>query len=189
MAPGYPLYVNGYYIRTSEALYQACRFPHRPEVQRLIIEQTSPMTAKMRSKPFRSDSRPDWDRIRISIMRWCLRVKLANNWTQFGNLLTSTGNREIVEHSRNDDFWGATHTAEGILSGVNALGRLLMELREELINGDPNALRKIFPLRISNFLLFGESITVVEAIDSSDPSTASEGISLKSLTIEQVDLL
>ena len=51
MAPGYPLRINGTLIFTSEALYQACRFPHRPEVQRLIISQTSPMTAKMKSKP------------------------------------------------------------------------------------------------------------------------------------------
>ena len=35
----FPLRVNGIEIRTSEALYQACRFPGYPEVQRLIIER------------------------------------------------------------------------------------------------------------------------------------------------------
>ena len=30
MAAGFPLKVNGVSVRTSEALYQACRFPHRP---------------------------------------------------------------------------------------------------------------------------------------------------------------
>ena len=34
MAPGFPLRVNGVRIRTSEALYQACRFPHLPDVHR-----------------------------------------------------------------------------------------------------------------------------------------------------------
>src|SRR6266508_6146728 len=77
MAGGFPLSVNGVRIATSEALYQACRFPHRSEVQRLVIEQTSPMTAKMKTKPYRDDTRPDWDRVRVKIMRWCLRVKLA----------------------------------------------------------------------------------------------------------------
>ncbi|MBK9605995.1 MAG: hypothetical protein IPO58_06030 [Betaproteobacteria bacterium] len=33
MAGKFPLWVNGIRILTSEALYQACRFPHRPEVQ------------------------------------------------------------------------------------------------------------------------------------------------------------
>ena len=105
MAAGFPLEVNGVSIRTSEALYQACRFPHRPEIQRLIIEQQSPMTAKMKSKPHRKDSRPDWDDVRVGIMRWCLRVKLAQNWQKFGDLLLTTGNRPIVEKSRKDDFW------------------------------------------------------------------------------------
>ena len=68
MAGGFPLEVNGIRIRTSEALYQACRFPHLPEVQRLIIEQKSPMTAKMKGKPHRHETRPDWDRIRIKFM-------------------------------------------------------------------------------------------------------------------------
>lgn len=58
MAGGFPLKVNGLRILTSEALYQACRFPHRPEVQRFIIEQASPMTAKMKSKPYRAIRAP-----------------------------------------------------------------------------------------------------------------------------------
>ena len=51
MASGFPLSVNGIHIRTCEALYQACRFPHLPEVQELIIAQKSPMTAKMTPEP------------------------------------------------------------------------------------------------------------------------------------------
>ena len=51
MASGYPIKIGGFRILTSEALYQACRFPHMREVQRLIIGQRSPMTAKMKSKP------------------------------------------------------------------------------------------------------------------------------------------
>ena len=41
MAAGFPLRVNGADIPTSEALYQACRFPHLPDVQRLIVAQKS----------------------------------------------------------------------------------------------------------------------------------------------------
>ncbi len=64
MAAGFPLQINGIRIPTSEALYQACRFPHLPEVQKEIIGQHSPMTAKMKSKPHRKNTRPDWDRVR-----------------------------------------------------------------------------------------------------------------------------
>ena len=129
MAPGYPLCVNGVLIGTSEAIYQACRFPHLPDVQRLIISQTSPMTAKMRSKPYRDQSRPDWDAVRVVIMRWSLRAKLVQNWEKFRSLLLLTEDRPIVEDSRRDEFWGAIATKEdpSVLVGCNVLGRLLME--------------------------------------------------------------
>ena len=132
MAPGFPIVVNGIRIPTSEALYQACRFPNRPDVQRQIVRQRSPMTAKMKAKRFINDTRHDWDSVRVNVMRWCLRVKLAQNWTTFGRLLLSTGDAPIVEDSRKDAFWGAKRTDDGELVGTNALGRLLMELREEL---------------------------------------------------------
>ncbi|MDT8265677.1 NADAR family protein, partial [Roseomonas sp. DSM 102946] len=87
MAGGFPLRVNGVRILTSEALYQACRFPHLPDVQKLIIAEASPMTAKMKGKPHRSNSRPDWGAVRVKIMRWCLRVKLIQNFAEFSRLL------------------------------------------------------------------------------------------------------
>jgi predicted NAD-dependent protein-ADP-ribosyltransferase YbiA (DUF1768 family) len=54
-----------------------------PDFQRMVIDETSPMTAKMKSKPYRKDSRPDWEDVRVQVMRWCLRVKLAQNWETF----------------------------------------------------------------------------------------------------------
>ena len=160
MAGGFPLVVNDIRIRTSEALYQACRFPHMPEIQRLIIEQKSPMTAKMKGKPHRHNSRPDWNAVRVKIMRWCLRVKLAQNRDSFSELLLETANLPIVEQSRRDDFWGAKPVDEHILIGVNALGRLLMELREQ-VKDNPSELLRVDPLPIPNFLLYGHRIEVV----------------------------
>jgi type I restriction enzyme, S subunit len=168
MAPGFPLRVNGVRIRTSEALYQACRFPHMPEVQQLIIGENSPMTAKMRSKPYRRVSRHDWDFVRVKIMRWCLRVKLAQNWREFGRLLLATGHRPIVEQSRKDDFWGAKVADDGTLVGMNVLGRLLMELREQLKGDEAEGLRFIEPLAISEFLLFGQPIEAVQAAPNAE---------------------
>jgi predicted NAD-dependent protein-ADP-ribosyltransferase YbiA (DUF1768 family) len=40
----------------------------------------------------------------------------------------TTGDARIVEHTERDDFWGDG----GDGSGANMLGRLLMELRDEL---------------------------------------------------------
>jgi putative DNA methylase len=171
MAGGFPLRVNGIRILTSEALYQACRFPHRPEVQRLVIEQNSPMTAKMKTKPYRDDTRPDWDGVRVKIMRWCLRVKLAQNYSIFARLLQSTGERPIVEESRKDDFWGAKPLDVDVLVGMNVLGRLLMELRQDVYE-KPEQLLDVLPLDIPDFLLFSQPIEAIQGRSSAIVRTA-----------------
>jgi putative DNA methylase len=163
MAAGFPIRVNGVRVLTSEALYQACRFPHRPEIQRLIIEQTSPMTAKMKGKPHRDDTRPDWDSVRVRIMRWCLRAKLVQNFWEFSRLLLATGTRPIVEESRKDDFWGAKADETGGLLGQNVLGRLLMELREEVRSRPRDHWDALAPLAIPNFWFLGEPMPAIES--------------------------
>lgn len=163
MASGFPLFVNRFPIRTSEALYQACRFPHLPDIQRRIIDAKSPMTAKMLSKPYRKYSREDWICVRVKIMQWCLRIKLAQNLEKFSSLLLSTKELAIVEYSTKDDFWGAKFDKEkGCFIGMNVLGRLLMGLRLELQEKKLNELAYVKPLEIGNFLLFNEEINPVK---------------------------
>jgi putative DNA methylase len=169
MAGGFPLRVNGIPILTSEALYQACRFPHLQHVQKLIIDQTSPMTAKMKGKPHRAETRPDWDDVRVKIMRWCLRVKLIQNFREFSRLLLETGDRPIVEESRKDDFWGAKAGEPDLLVGQNVLGRLLMELREELREGSRWPASELPPLDLPEFLLYGRPIEKVRGDGTTAP--------------------
>lgn len=178
MAAGFPLVVAGIEIRTSEALYQACRFPHLPHLQELIIEQDSPMTAKMKSKPFRDQSREDWERVRVPIMRWCLRVKLVQNWERFSGALESTEERPIVEDSRRDDFWGAVASEHSLLVGRNVLGRLLMELRGLARTQALTKESVIEPLRITGFSLLGREIGPVTSRDIAAIRTISRTKSL-----------
>lgn len=163
MAAGFPLEIIGIHILTSEALYQACRFPHLPDVQRLIIGQVSPMTAKLKSKLYRDASRTDWYQVRVKIMRWCLAVKLVQNWSKFSEILLQTGNRPIIEESYKDDFWGAKPIDEWTMVGTNALGRLLMELREKVKTGYPETLTHVEPLQIPDFLLCEKRIPILSA--------------------------
>ncbi len=119
------------------------------------------MTAKMKSKPHRKQTRPDWEKVRVSIMRWCLRVKLAQNWHKFHDLLLATEDRPIVEESRKDAFWGAKPIDNESLVGMNILGRLLMELREDLC-GNGDKLTMVEPPDITQFFLFENPIGIVE---------------------------
>ncbi|PAQ14120.1 hypothetical protein CD798_12495 [Bacillaceae bacterium SAOS 7] len=169
MAPGFPIFIGDIKIRTSEALYQACRFPHLPDVQRAIIREASPMTAKMKSKPHCRHSRADWDDVRIKIMRWCLRIKLFQNWTTFAVELERTEDFPIVEESHKDSFWGAIPDEDNHLYGTNALGRLLMELREEARNIHEESVVINTP-NLEQFLLFGEPIPRITCRLKQQPS-------------------
>ncbi len=97
-------------------------------------------------------------------MRWCLRVKLAQHYEEFGRLLLATEDRPIVEQSRKDDYWGAKVVDvadDETLIGQNVLGRLLMELRELLKSDAAGTLKTVLPLAIPDFLLLGKPIETV----------------------------
>lgn len=161
MAAGFPLEVNGIAIRTSEALYQACRFPHQPDLQLRIFQQASPMAAKMVGKPHRDATRPDWNDVRVDVMRWCLRLKLAQNWPRFRDLILATDGKPIVEESRRDDYWGAKAIG-GMLVGRNVLGRLLMELRREARDPEADLLLVDAP-RVTGLLIDGRPVARTRA--------------------------
>jgi ribA/ribD-fused uncharacterized protein len=159
MAMGYSLNIHSVIIPSSEHLYQACKFPLFPELQEQIFNQESPKSAKQLAYKNINFVRQDWNTVRIKAMRWVLEVKLLQNWNSFSDVLRSTGNKPIVEDSNKDDFWGAFRK-EGILSGTNALGRLLMELREKyIIRGV--ILNHVNPPPIPGFLILNHEIGIV----------------------------
>ena len=159
MAAGYSVNINDVIIPTIEHLYQACRFPYQPQLQLDIISEPSPMKAKWIARAQISLSRQDWDHVRFKVMQWCLEVKLSQNWTTFGALLLSTENKPIVEWAPKDKVWGATEEGDQLV-GTNALGRLLMYVRERYVKTNDYQ-RCIPPVSISDFLLFEHPIDMV----------------------------
>jgi ribA/ribD-fused uncharacterized protein len=169
MSNEFPLRVNGLQIGSSEAPYQAFRFPHRPDWQQEILAAPHAMQAKMKSKKEgrrKEHSRPDWEAIQVEVMRWCLRVKLAHHVTKFGGLLRWSAPRPIVERSQKDRIWGAVLEKDGVLRGQNRLGQLLMELCEKLLAcklaGQESRLLRVEPPQIPDFLLLGQAIAVID---------------------------
>ena len=65
------------------------------------------------------------------------RRRRHSAWTA-NAVLAATGDRHIVEVSTRDPWWGARPVAERY-EGKNVLGRLWMELRQQLRDGDPRA--------------------------------------------------
>ena len=160
------LQVNDILVRSSESLYQCLRFTSYPDIQREILENKSPKGSKMVSKKYRKEfTREDFDEIKVELMYWCLKVKLCSHPLLFGGLLDRTGDKEIVEISNSDRFWGCVREKENenIVTGENVLGKLLMDLRTYYReNKGKMSLLKVSPLEINDFKLLGEQIREVK---------------------------
>ncbi len=118
---------------TSEAVYHWEKFnPDIPTseqryAQRLIREAPSAHVAFKIAAAHKSIRRPDWDDVKVGVMREILREK-ADQHEYVRHKLLATGDRELVENSWRDDFWGWGPNRDG----QNMLGRLWMEVRAEL---------------------------------------------------------
>jgi ribA/ribD-fused uncharacterized protein len=73
--------------------------------------------------------RPDWDLVKLDLMLMLLRQKFSS--PKLSEMLLNTGDAELVEgNSWHDEFWGVCNG-----KGQNNLGRLLMQVRDELRRG------------------------------------------------------
>jgi hypothetical protein len=91
---------------------------------------------------------------------------------RFGVVLLATGDAAIVERSSKDRYWGAVESADGVLEGQNVLGRLLMELRQELRTRSPEELTVVAPPRVEGFVLLGRSVGPVRSDDVPERGSA-----------------
>ena len=131
MAGGMPILVCGIEIRSTEAYYQAMKFPDHPQVQELVLRERSPMIAKRVAYEHQDKIRSDWLKINVPVMRHALRLRHAHHRETMTELFIRTEDRPIVEISMRDDFWGAKPTGDGWAIGRNVLGRLWMEVRQQ----------------------------------------------------------
>ncbi len=114
---------------TAEHYFQAQKFAGTPHEALIRLAKTPKQAAAMgrdRSRPLRSD----WQDVKDDVMREVVRQKFRTH-TAIRQVLLDTGSEELVEHAPGDYYWGCG--ADG--SGKNMLGKILMEVREELREG------------------------------------------------------
>jgi ribA/ribD-fused uncharacterized protein len=125
----YPVRMDGKLWPTSEHYFQAQKFEDA-EHQESIRQAKSPMIAARMGRDLKKPFRRDWESVKVVIMRKVVRAKFSQH-DDIHQVLLSTGNAKIVEHTENDSYWGDG----GDGSGKNMLGRIVMEVREELKRG------------------------------------------------------
>lgn len=122
--------LDGYTYPTVEHAYQAAKTLSAKERTAIaMIHPDSPGRAKQLGR--KVTKRKDWEQIKLSVMLTLLRQKFAPG-TGLARQLLATGNSELIEGNNwGDMYWGRV---EGV--GLNHLGRLLMQVREELREED-----------------------------------------------------
>jgi ribA/ribD-fused uncharacterized protein len=122
----YPIRLDGKLWPTSEHYFQAQKFQDT-EHREGIRQAKSPMIAARLGRDRKKKLRSDWESVKVAVMRNAVLAKFAQH-DDIREILLATGEAKIVEHTENDDYWGDG----GDGSGKNMLGRILMEIREDL---------------------------------------------------------
>lgn len=136
MSP-HPIDILGTVWPTAEHLFQALRFDIRSPIREDIRAQTSPMAAKLVAKRYKHQMtkvpRSEED---MFSMRFVLLCKLEEH-PDLKHALLLTEDAPIIEDvtkrpSESGLFWGAARLPDGSWRGENRLGKLWMEIREQL---------------------------------------------------------
>jgi hypothetical protein len=121
----YQIEFEGEVYPTSEHAYQAAKFSDKVVKQQIQQARSAQEAFHLGQQPGRRD---DWQDVKVSIMESILRNKLDQH-SFIQKKLIATGDRQIIEASPVDSFWGwGPHQ-----DGENMLGKIWMKLRDELI--------------------------------------------------------
>jgi len=121
-----PVTMQGKRWATAEHYFQAMKFLD-PEYQEQIRSTKSPALAARMGRSRKVALRRDWRNFRVEVMERVVRAKFSQH-DHLRELLLSTGDARLVEHTEHDSFWGDG----GDGSGTNMLGRILMRVRDAL---------------------------------------------------------
>lgn len=116
--------LDGMLFTSVEAAYVAGKTLDRSTRLRIQSLETPGKVKRFgRSIPLR----PDWEEVKIPLMLSLLRQKFKED-SVLGDLLWLTGKHELIEgNTWGDTFWGVCN---GV--GHNHLGKLLMQIRQEM---------------------------------------------------------
>lgn len=111
---------------TSEHAYQAAKFDD-PIIIEEIKNARSAHDARKIAHLHEHGKVTTWHEIKLKIMEEIVRAKLEQH-SYIHRKLLETGDREIIEDSPTDSFWGRGPDWKG----ENHLGKIWMDLRKEL---------------------------------------------------------
>ena len=123
-----PMIIDNVVYTTNEHFFQAMKSLNPKERQAIVLASTPGKAKRLGRKV---SLRKDWEDIKEEIMLTGLRHKFSN--PELRKKLLSTGNEELIEGTTwHDNYWGICNCKACGGQGKNRLGKLLMQVREEL---------------------------------------------------------
>jgi ribA/ribD-fused uncharacterized protein len=123
-----PMIIRDVAYTTNEHFFQAMKTFDPKERQDIVLAPT-PRRAKYLGR--KVSLRKDWEDIKEEVMLIGLRHKFSN--PDLRRKLLATGNEELIEGTTwHDKYWGICNCETCGGQGKNRLGKLLMQVREEL---------------------------------------------------------
>ena len=117
-------FVFGKWWNFSEAPYQAAKTTVASEID-AIHKAAKANDARLLGQQV--TMRPDWDEAKYQVMKEVCVAKFLQH-ADLRKQLMDTGDQELIEDSPVDYYWGCGKDG----TGKNMLGKILMEIREEL---------------------------------------------------------
>jgi ribA/ribD-fused uncharacterized protein len=119
--------------QTSEHAYQAAKFMDKnPEiVEEIYNSKSAHDSKKIACEKYKDNVCFDWDSKKIQIMEEICLAKLQQH-KFIQKRLIQTKNKEIIEDSPKDNFWGWGSDKKG----RNELGKIWMRLRDEYLKSN-----------------------------------------------------
>lgn len=123
------VFYEGHAYQSVEHAYQAQKSTD-PGIQKMIRDCATPAVAKKLARSVQL--RSDWETVKVPIMLTLLREKFSQEPEQ--SILLSTGDQILREGNWwHDNYWGNCSCPNcDSLTGLNWLGRLLEQVREEI---------------------------------------------------------
>ena len=118
---------------TSEHYFQAMKFDSEVDQEAIRLAATPKIAAEM-GRDRKRKLREDWESVKDDVMRDVLLAKFTQHEV-LKVLLLSTGDCKLVEHTKNDAYWGDG----GDGTGKNRLGEILMEVRSRIVCDSPDS--------------------------------------------------
>jgi ribA/ribD-fused uncharacterized protein len=123
-----PVFWRGIQFPTNEHAYQADKSPDGC-IREIFATLQKPRFAQLLGQVIQC--RPDWGEDKLRVMLEINRLKFANE--SLREMLLATGNGELVEgNTWHDNFWGTCTCEKCGNRGQNNLGKILMQIRQEL---------------------------------------------------------